>query len=124
MGHEINSPLRLSAKWTDDCQGKKDYDGEILSVSTRYWPSGGGFHILDEHGFRQNEDGSQPSANSSLLIWHGEKEMGDYIELVSKDFKADTFELVAAQVEEWAQQQMDIAVSALRAAFNGTQHAD
>ena len=32
------------AMWTDDCQGKKDYDGNMVSISTRYWPgpSGGG----------------------------------------------------------------------------------
>ena len=38
--------LLLSAKWTNDCQGKKDYDGPILEVSTRYWPRGGGFFVV------------------------------------------------------------------------------
>ena len=24
--------------WTQDCQGKQDLDGELLSLSTRFWP--------------------------------------------------------------------------------------
>ncbi len=38
--------MRLAAKWTNDCQGKKDYDGSIVRITTRYWPRGGGFTIL------------------------------------------------------------------------------
>jgi len=34
-------------KWTNDCQGKKDFDGPIVTLSSRYWPSGGGFSMLD-----------------------------------------------------------------------------
>jgi hypothetical protein len=30
-------------KWRNDCQGKKDYDGRIVHVSSRYWPRGGGY---------------------------------------------------------------------------------
>lgn len=25
-------------KWTNDCQGKMDYDGEVVSINTRLWP--------------------------------------------------------------------------------------
>ena len=37
--------MNVPAKWTDDCQGKKDYDGKILCLSTRYWPRGGGVTV-------------------------------------------------------------------------------
>lgn len=26
-------------RWTQDCQGKQDFDGALLSVLTRYWPT-------------------------------------------------------------------------------------
>ena len=31
--------LLLAAEWTDDCQGKKDYDGDVLAITTRCWPA-------------------------------------------------------------------------------------
>ena len=36
--------LKVSARWTNDCSGKKDFDGRIVDLSTRYWPRGGGFY--------------------------------------------------------------------------------
>ena len=42
------SQFKLVARWTDDCQGKKDFDGRLLSYSTRYWPAsyrGSGIYI-------------------------------------------------------------------------------
>jgi hypothetical protein len=67
--------MKLAAKWTNDCGGKKDYDGDILSVSTRYWPADGGFWIDkgDGLGLRKNDVLSKPSAKSSLLLWNGEQ---------------------------------------------------
>lgn len=37
---------RINARWTDDCQGKKDFDGTIIDISSRYWPRGGGFGLF------------------------------------------------------------------------------
>lgn len=112
--------FKLDAKWTDDCQGKKDYDGEILSISTRYWPRGGGFHVFDrdnpKRGFQGNEARPQirPSAQSQLVIYHAES---GYLTLVEQEFEAETQEEVQAQVEAWAQAQMDRAVAALQREF-------
>jgi hypothetical protein len=124
--------IKLAAKWTNDCGGKKDYDGDILSVSTRYWPEDGGFWIGDEKGFRKNDILSKPSAKCSLCFWDGsegtrEDTGGAYSNLISADFEGDTFEEVAAKVEAWAQEQTDRAVAALRREFatpaqEGTEH--
>lgn len=113
--------MRLEAQWTDDCQGKKDYDGDVLSVSTRYWPAGGGYHVLDAQGFHESADGSKPSARSSLIIRQADDES---IELAARDFEGETFADVAAQVERWAQEQYEKAVAALRSAFPTTGNAD
>jgi hypothetical protein len=89
--------LRLAAQWTDDCFGKKDYDGDILSVSTRYWPD--------------------CTAHSSLILWTKYEDCRDDVRLIDKDFEAASFEELAPQVEAWAQEQMDKAFEALRADF-------
>lgn len=97
--------LKLSAAWTNDCQGKKDYDGDILSISTRYWPE----------NYQANR---MVSAQSQLIVHHGEPGASeDYAVLAHVEFEAETFEFLAPQVEAWAQQQMDRAVAALVAEF-------
>lgn len=92
--------------WTDDCQGKKDFDGDILSLSTRYWPRGGGFHasfivpgqpVVWEGNEARPE--IKPSAHSSILL------LGK--ELVSKEFEAETEAEVKQQVEDWARAQIE-----------------
>ena len=112
----------LSATWTDDCQGKKDYDGDILSISTRYWPgpAGGGTMAFDTGTGEVSTIpyGPKPSAKSSLILryWH-EKGYEDYETLIEREFEGDTFEDVKAQVEAWAQEQMDEAAGLLRRSF-------
>jgi len=114
----MTSTLKLNAKWEDDCCGKKDYDGDILRISSRYWPRGGSTLSFNtatpELGLHHVDDGNKPSATSNLLLYAN----GGYLVLATKDFEAETFEEVAAQVEAWAQEQMDKAVAALRTAFN------
>lgn len=103
----------LDAEWTDDCGGKKDYDGAIISISSRYWPRGGGFMLLDtskpdakwEGGEKRPE--IKPSAVSSLLL---NRDNGDYTELARQEFEGDSEENVKAQVEKWAQERMDEVV--------------
>jgi hypothetical protein len=88
-------PLAPSARWTDDCQGKKDYDGRLLDISTRYWP---GSYRTD----------GRPSAAASILIRHGEPgESGysDYITWREADFDGDTEQDVRGQVEAWVAEQ-------------------
>jgi hypothetical protein len=102
----VKTHYKLSAKWTDDCQGKKDYDGDIISISTRYWPAKD-YRLIGGNLVK-------PSANCSLILRHGED---DYFELISKDFEADTFEEIKVLVEKWAQEQMDRIVDLLRTIF-------
>lgn len=98
---EAGTPLLLAAKWTHDCQGKMDYDGNILSISTRYWPGS-----YQANGY--------VSAKSALVLWGAD---GEDVELSVREFEAEDFATLAPRVEEWAQGQMDRAVRALRAEF-------
>jgi hypothetical protein len=96
--------IKVPATWTDDCQGKKDYDGELIAISTRYWPRGGGYSMFDSssRAWEENEDrpGIGPHAHTAILVRGPEDE---YYELVSAEFHGETFEEVAKQVEAWAQ---------------------
>jgi len=96
-------------KWTDDCQGKKDYDGEILTLSSRYWPRGGGYHVSTGGGpWEGNETRPEikPSAVSSILLF-GES-------LVGKDFEGETQEEVQRAVEAWVEKTITSLVDHLR----------
>lgn len=112
--------MTINAEWSDDCCGKKDYDAPVLSISTRYWPAGGSALVFDtatpEQGLRKYNDGSGPSAKSHLIINFAEDGGLDGV-LSEKEFKGQSIEEVCAQVEEWAQEQMNKAVAALKAAF-------
>jgi hypothetical protein len=115
--------LKLAAEWTNDCQGKKDYDGDIVGISTRYWPRGGGFNLYRklESGLfieEPRDDSIKPSAGASLVIWYGLPDCDrDDIVLASEKFEGETFEEVARQVESWAQEQMNRVVSILLREF-------
>jgi len=115
--------ILLNATWTDDCQGKKNYDGEILSISTRYWPAGGSAHVFDtarpDRGFQPQSvytPDIKPSAKSTLLLTVKGHPLGG-IELASQDFEGETFEDVKQQVEAWAQEQMSRAADLLLREF-------
>lgn len=120
---DIPSKIALNATWTPDCCGKQDYDAPILSISTRYWPRGGGLMVvynLPSQPIKIEMDSERqeikPSANCSLKIDYAEDTGLDFV-LAEKDFEGETEEEVKAQVEIWAQQQMDKAVAALVKAF-------
>lgn len=87
-------------KWTNDCQGKKDYDGTLIRVSTRYWPRGGGFSLLDSSTgkFQENNERPEikPSAHSSIL-------REDDSVLFEESFEAETEEEVKSLVEKWVE---------------------
>lgn len=112
---------KLEIEWTDDCQGKKDYDGRLVVVSTRYWPAGGGWHVFDtrqpEKGLHEVRDPTiKASATSSILLARGDLN-GTYEELIEKDFEGENFEAIAPQVEQWAAEQYEKIAIVLRAAF-------
>ncbi|MGN6205960.1 hypothetical protein [Humibacter sp.] len=121
---ETTTKMRIPAKWTDDCQGKKDFDGTLVSISTRYWPRGGGFSMMyrDERGVTQfgtntNRD-IKPSANASIHLDYFDAD-GDpeYQALAMEEFEAETEDEVKAQVEAWAATQYARVVAAMRREF-------
>lgn len=110
--------------WEPDCQGKQDYDGPIITVSTRYWPGpgGGGPMIVTAQPGRlpkitEGQYDDSPSAHSSILLRLGPKELhdggGDYMIWREQDFKAPTELEVKALVEAWVRQQMLAIVNLL-----------
>lgn len=105
--------MRLAAEWTHDCQGKQDYDAPIVRLSTRYWPRGGGFHILDrERGTWEGNEARQeirPSAKATIMLQ--DEDLG------SAEFEGETEPEVKAQVEAWAQQQFERIETAIRALY-------
>jgi hypothetical protein len=120
--------VRLNAEWTDDCQGKKDFDGGLVRVSTRYWPRGGGFtEVINTPGQMQILENDTrphipPSAHCSVQIESMpaggcDPHCPTTETLVDQHFEGETEADVKVQVEEWAQQQVDRVVAALRAEF-------
>lgn len=92
---------QIAVVWTPDCQGKWDFDGPVISVSTRLWPRGGGYSMFTPGaGWEENADRPdvRPSAHCSIVL---NKLEGDYETLVEAHFGADTEQAVKAQVEAW-----------------------
>lgn len=89
------------ATWTDDCQGKRDFDGELVSLSTRYWPGS------------YSRDG-QPSAKASIHLLGADDE---YVVLRAQEFSAPTEAEVKALVEKWAAEQWRQLVRVMVAEF-------
>jgi len=82
--------MKPCAEWTDDCQGKKDYDGPIITIATRYWP---------DH-----------TANAALLLHH----QGDPIPLIEVNISDDSLIAVQAKVEVWVHEQYATLIDILR----------
>lgn len=103
--------MDIEISWADDCQGKKDYDADLVRLSSRYWPRGGGFTEFNNGRFVENEDRPEikPSAVSHILL-------GDE-RLASADFEGETEDEVKAKVEAWAAEQVARVEAAIRSAF-------
>lgn len=85
--------MKLGIKWTDDCQGKKDYDGDIVCISTRYWPP-------------SREYGHKHTATCCVMIGDGYPNFNHHSMIIAdKEFEGDSFEEIREQVEVWAQKQ-------------------
>lgn len=116
--------LTPCAKWSPDCQGKWDYDGSLISISCRYWPAGGGFHVLnaDAGTFEEIADPSiKPSAVATITLNHGEPGeygFGDYSELAKQEFNGDTEAEVKAKVEAWVADKFTVVHEAVRVALD------
>lgn len=106
-------------KWTPDCGGKWDYDCEIVALSCRYWPRGGGFLVLDSStGTFQDNDSRpyiKPSAEASICI--GDLAVGPYETLASAKFEGETEADVKAQVEVWAREMIALVFASVRRTF-------
>lgn len=115
---------QLFAEWTDDCQGKKDYDARLVSLSTRYWPRGGSFMVFERTGdhVEQIIDESRmrrikPSAHAAIHLNHKDRDgedWADYTILASAEFEAETQEDVQRHVEVWAREQFARIVELMR----------
>lgn len=97
------------AAWTNDCQGKKDYDGDLISISSRYWPP------------NYNRDGKH-SAHAAIHLNLGPSAVhfpGRYLEHDSyrvwrdHEFVATTEARVKEMVERWVQTQVAEIVALL-----------
>jgi len=117
--------LQPCAQWTRDCGGKQDYDGRLVSISTRYWPCGWGFHILTENHEWQGSEARpwvRSSAKADIVLNYGEPDeygYGDSIELASAEFEEETEEEVKAAVEVWVRKQFQEIAELLVAHFLG-----
>ena len=107
--------MKNPAVWTNDCQSKQDFDGEAVSISTRYWP--GYLTVFDtahpEKGLHKVSDGG-PSATASLILRSADEQQ---FVLTEKDFAGSTEAEVKREVEAWVQSQFDRMAAALRKEF-------
>jgi hypothetical protein len=105
--------MSIMADWTPDCQGKQDFDGPIIEVSTRYWPRGGGFSVLVDGQWQENADRPKikPSAHCSILLRDSEAARDTV--LVDARFEGETEEEVKQAVERWANEQQQRIVLAV-----------
>ena len=116
----IEQPIQTAARWTPDCQGKQNFDGPIVEVSTRYWPPGGGFSLFDATTGKWDDDEDRPEvlpeAKCSIVI--RDEADRDRV-LTSKKFTAATEHEVKRKVETWVQQQFDRITRSLGVEFEG-----
>lgn len=104
-----DATLTVPATWTDDCQGKKDFDGSLVTLSTRYWPRGGSALVFQGATFVS--DGTDPERQRTIppsahaTIYLGSTANGFYddaVKLADAEFSGETEAEVKRLVEEWA----------------------
>lgn len=117
-----DTALKIPAKWTLDCQGKQDFDGTLVRLSTRYWPRGGGFTIMERvDGHIRLEENDErphirPSAHATIYLGDTADEYYDDAQkLCDIEAEADTEAEVKAKIEAWVAEQYERIGNALRA---------
>jgi hypothetical protein len=85
MGGELK--MKVPAEWSDDCGGKKNFDGDLVSVCVTCFPGG---------------RGGSSTASASILLLQGNDEDDD-VDLVRQEFTGQTQEEAQRQVEVWVQ---------------------
>jgi len=108
------SDTKIEVEWTLDCQGKQDYDADIVRLSSRYYPRGGGFSVFDTGTGEWTENSAhpeiQPCAYSSILV-------GDEEVAASGRVEGETEADVKVKVEAWAREKMAVVIAAVRTAL-------
>lgn len=82
--------------WTDDCQGKKDYDGSLVRVTSRYWPG------------NYRKDGKLSAV--STIVFCG-------IDMTEQQFTGETEAEVKRAVITWVGEQIAVIRAGLDMAF-------
>lgn len=102
---------KIEVEWKADCQGKWDYDADIIRLSCRYYPRGGGFWVVHDGQISDNDTRPEikPSAYASILF-------GDEC-LLRCELEGETESEVKSQVEAWASEQMGRIEVAIRELF-------
>lgn len=103
--------MELQAQWEPDCQGKQDFDADLVRLSSRFYPQGGGFSELNAGRWLENKDrpAIPPSAVATISLQDRE--------LTSASFEGHTEAEVKAKLESWAREQFSKVASAMSAAF-------
>ena len=62
--------MDLQAEWVPDCQGKQDFDADLVHLSSRFYPQGGGFLEINVGGWlaNSNRPGVLPSAVATIYL--------------------------------------------------------
>lgn len=80
-----------NVKWSFDFNYKIDYDGALISISSRFWPPHK--HHINHPGY---------SGTSSLIFWpkYDITDQGRKVK-IEKEFEAETFDELVSKVESW-----------------------
>lgn len=104
--------MKLQAEWTPDCQGKQDYDADLVRLSTRYWPRGGGYSDMTADGrWLENKDRPSIPPSATATIYLQDKP------LTAASFDGSTETEVKAKVEAWASEQFAKVAAVMSSAF-------
>lgn len=90
-------------EWTHDCQGKMDYDGTLVYVTSRTYP-------------RFYHAGDGPHHGKTLATGSSTFMIG-YTEVLSKEFHAETQEEVNAAITVWVREHLGKIEAAVRSAL-------
>lgn len=103
--------MELKAQWEPDCQGKQDFDADIVRLSSRFYPQGGGFSELNAGRWLENKDRPHIPPSAVATVYLQDRE------LTSANFEGRTEDEVKDKLEAWAREQFSKIVSAMSAAF-------
>jgi hypothetical protein len=103
-------------EWKLDCQGKQDFDDNLVFLSCRYYPRGGGFSTFTASpggpvDWKHNEDRPEikPTAYAGVYL-RG-------MVLAELTVEGETEAEVKEQVERWARVQIESIYDLLLVAF-------